>query len=99
MVPRCHGVHEETSSNGVRQQLGRVGPGDSNTAWGTTDTSQIAAKILDHSDSPTTRPTVQFNPFLIGNPPSVLSIKLAANSPTNAASVPLTVTFSKDVTG
>ena len=38
--------------------------------WGTSNTSQIQAKILDHYANPTTRPTVNFGSFLSTAPPS-----------------------------
>ena len=77
---------------------GVVATGDPNATinladnyWGTTVSTQIEAKILDHSTDPTTRPTVNFQPYVSDTSGTVANSAVATFSPTDQ-SVTLTAT-------
>ena len=70
-------IHGNDFSNVGSQ--GIVAVGDPNATidltanyWGTSNTSQIQAKILDHNVNPTTRPTVNFGSYLTTSPASIV---------------------------
>jgi hypothetical protein len=67
-----------------------------NNYWGTTTSTLIAAKILDHADD-STRPTVNYTPFLNALPPYRIAVSAPATA-TAGGAVNFTVTI-KDVYG
>ena len=77
---------------------GVVATGDPNATinladnyWGTTVLTQIEAKILDHSTDPTTRPTINFQPY-VSNTSGTVANPVAATSSPNDQTVTLSAT-------
>ena len=70
----------------------------SNNYWGTTITTQIAAKITDHNDN-SNLPTVNYTPILsTASPTGALSAMAAANTSTTYTSSSQTIALSATVT-
>jgi hypothetical protein len=66
--------------------------------WGTTNTTQIAAKITDHSDN-SSLPTVKYTPPLsTASPAGAVSATAATNTSTTFKSASQTITLSATVT-
>jgi Bacterial Ig-like domain (group 3) len=62
-----------------------------NNYWGTTNSSQIDAKIEDHNDD-SSRPTVSFSPFLTEHPAQTAAAPVTVSFTTGAPNVALSAT-------